>query len=303
MPHQIEAFYDPTSHNITYVVFDTDTRDAIIIDPVLDYNPVGSQTSLAFIDKVFAYVEAEKLKVNWVLETHAHADHFSAAQLLKDRLGAKLAIGKNITLVQQTFKGFFDLPDTFATDGSQFDKLLSDGEVFQAGSLHLEAIATPGHTPACMSYKIGNDVFVGDALFMPDYGTGRCDFPKGSAEDMYTSVQEKLYTMPDDTRIFVGHDYQPTGRKPAWESTIGESKRSNPQIRAETTREEFVAFRSARDATLAAPKLLFQSVQVNIDGGRLPKASANGMRYLTLPLNAFHPTDDLGQPKKAAAAE
>ncbi len=297
MKQHIEPFYDQDSHNITYVVFDEETRDAVIIDPVLDYTPIGSQTSLGFIEGVLKYIEAEKLNVHWALETHAHADHISSAQLLKKRLGAKLAIGENITQVQKLFKGFFNLPDTFATDGSQFDKLLADGETLTAGSLSIEVIATPGHTPACVSYKMEDAVFVGDAVFMHDYGTGRCDFPAGSAESMYHSVHEKLYALPDETRVFVGHDYLPDTRtEPAWETTIGKSKRFNPQLKADTTREQFVKFRTERDATLSAPRLLFQSVQVNIDAGRLPKAGANGKRYLVLPLNAFHPTNDVGEP-------
>jgi glyoxylase-like metal-dependent hydrolase (beta-lactamase superfamily II) len=288
------AFFDPATSTVTYLVFDEETRDAVVLDPVLDYNSIGSQTSTESVDALMDFIRDNRLRLRWVLETHAHADHLSAAQLLKRRLQVPVAIGEKITMVQKSFKKLFDLPDDFATDGSQFDKLLTDGEVLEAGSLKVECIATPGHTPACMSYKIGNCLFSGDALFMHDYGTGRCDFPEGSAEDLYASVHDRLYALPDDTRVFVGHDYQPGGRAVRWETTIGESKKSNPQLQADTSREEFVKFRTERDATLKAPRLIFQSVQVNVDAGHLPKTGENGVRYLKLPLNLFGPTDDFG---------
>ncbi len=205
-------------------------------------------------------------------------------------------IGEKITVVQETFKGIFDLPDEFATDGSQFNKLVADGEKVEFGSIPIEVIATPGHTPACVTYKIDDAIFTGDALFMPDYGTGRCDFPKGSATDLYESVQ-KLYALPDETRVFVGHDYQPGGREVRWETTIGKSKANNPQLKGDTSKEQFVKMREERDATLKAPRLLFQSVQVNIDAGRLPEPHGNGIRYLQMPLNLFGPTDEVGQKK------
>jgi glyoxylase-like metal-dependent hydrolase (beta-lactamase superfamily II) len=296
MGQHIEALFDPQTSTITYVVFDATTRDAIVIDPVLDYDPLASQTSTASAEAVIALVKDQRLVVRWLLETHVHADHLSGASLLKRRLEAPVAIGEKITVVQKTFKKLFDLPDDFATDGSQFDRLLRDGEMVEAGSLRIEAMATPGHTPACMSYKIGDAVFTGDALFMHDYGTGRCDFPNGSADDLYTSVHERLYRLPDDTRVFVGHDYQPGGRAPSWETTIGASKANNPQLRAETSRREFVKFRNERDASLKAPRLLYQSVQTNVDAGRLPRAHVSGIRYFRLPLNAFGPTDDHGEP-------
>ncbi len=292
---QVKALYDPATFTLTYVVYDEQSRDAVVIDPVLDYDPLASQTSVESAEKLLAFVKDKGLNVRWILETHAHADHLSSAQLLKKRLEAPLAIGEKITVVQETFKKLFDLPE-LATDGSQFDKLITDGEVLKAGTLQVKAIATPGHTPACMSFLIDDAVFTGDALFMPDYGTGRCDFPRGSARDLYTSVHEKLYALDDATRVFVGHDYQPGGREVKWETTIGESKRKNPQLRADTTREQFVEFRNARDATLKPPRLIFQSVQVNIDAGRLPTPHANEVRYLRLPLNLFKPTDDLGTP-------
>lgn len=292
----VEAFYDPPTSTVTYLVYDEDSKDAVIIDPVLDYDPLASQTGVDGARKLAARVQELGLRVHYVLETHAHADHLSASQWLKDALGAPVAIGERITTVQQTFKTLFDLPESFATDGSQFDRLLADGETFEAGSLRVGVIATPGHTPACVTYHVGDAIFTGDALFMDDYGTGRCDFPRGSSSQLYDSVR-RLYALPDDTRVFVGHDYQPGGRDVRWETTIGKSKANNPQLHGDTTREEFVAFRDARDATLAPPRLIFQSVQVNIDAGRLPDPHANGTRYLRLPLNLFRPTDDLGEPK------
>jgi glyoxylase-like metal-dependent hydrolase (beta-lactamase superfamily II) len=294
---KIKAFYDEATHTLTYVVHDPDTRDAVIIDPVLDYDPLASATSTGSVDEVTRFVRDHDLRVHWVLETHAHADHLSGAQLLKRRLEAPLAIGEHITTVQRTFKPLFDLPEDFATDGSQFDRLLKDGETVAAGSLEVGVIHTPGHTPACVTYRIGDAVFTGDALFMDDYGTGRCDFPAGSAEDLYHSVHDKLYALPDDTRVFVGHDYQPDGRELKWETTIGASKANNPQLAASTTKDAFVSFRRERDASLAPPRLIYQSVQVNVAGGRLPPEHANGVRYFNLPLNLKKPTDETGQPK------
>ncbi len=295
---KIQEFYDPSTYTLTYVVFDEATHDAVVIDPVLDYEPGASQTGTASVDAVSRFVEREALTLRYVLETHAHADHLSGSQLLKQRHGASVAIGARITEVQQTFRGVFDLGADFRADGSQFDRLLADGEALSAGSLPVRVIATPGHTPACVSYLIGDALFTGDALFIEDFGTGRCDFPRGSAEDLYDSVQ-RLYALPDATRVLVGHDYQPGGRALRFETTIGASKRANVQLRAETPRAEFVSMRRARDATLAAPRLLLPSVQVNVNAGALPRASANGVRYLRLPLNLFHPTDDLGNPKPA----
>jgi glyoxylase-like metal-dependent hydrolase (beta-lactamase superfamily II) len=292
---QVKAFFDKRTQTLTYVVFDADTRDAVVIDPVLDYEPIGSFTFTESADAVTAFVRQAELRLHYVLETHAHADHLSGSQLLARRFGARVVIGKRITEVQATFKHIFDLPATFATDGSQFDLLLDEGAVLQAGSLSVGALATPGHTPACLSYLIGDAVFTGDALFMHDYGTGRCDFPKGSADALFDSVQ-KLYRLPEATRVFVGHDYQPNGREVRWETTIGDSKRHNVQLDERTTRAEFVRFRQGRDAQLAAPRLLFQSVQVNADAGRLPPPHDNGIRYLRVPLNFLRPASELGEP-------
>ncbi|MBX3248281.1 MAG: MBL fold metallo-hydrolase [Myxococcales bacterium] len=291
---QIRAFYDEPTYTLTYVVWDEATKDAIVIDPVLDYDPLASQTSTKSLRELETFVIEEGLKVHWVLETHAHADHLSGSQYLKAKLGAGVVIGEHIQIVQKTFKGIFDLLEQFPTDGSQFEHLVQDGETLKAGSLDIEVIATPGHTPACVTYKIEDALFTGDALFMDDYGTGRCDFPAGSASDLYDSIQ-KLYAFPDATRVFVGHDYQPGGREVKWETTIGKSKANNPQLKGSTKKDEFVKMREARDATLAPPRLIFQSVQVNVDAGRLPDPHGNGKRYLALPLNLFKPTDDLGE--------
>lgn len=294
---KIQEFYDPQTYTLTFVVWDEATHDAVVIDPVLDYEPGASQTTTKSADAVTRFVEREALNLRYVLETHAHADHLSGSQILKARHGAKVAIGARITEVQETFKGIFDLGPEFRTDGSQFDRLLADGEVLDAGSLAVKVIATPGHTPACVSFLIGDAVFTGDALFIEDYGTGRCDFPRGSAEELFTSVHEKLYALPDATRVFVGHDYQPNQRPLRFETTIGASKRANVQLKAETAKDDYVRFRRARDATLAAPRLLLPSVQVNVNAGLLPKERANGRRYLHVPVNLFHPTDDVGNPK------
>ncbi|MBX3192379.1 MAG: MBL fold metallo-hydrolase [Labilithrix sp.] len=279
------SFYDPATSTLTYVVFDPDSRDAVVIDPVLDYDPLSSSTSTRSLEAVEAWVRQEALALRYVLETHAHADHLSGSQYLKRRFDAKVGIGARIRDVQKEFKDVFDLPARFAVDGSQFDRLLEDGEKFSAGTLAIEVIATPGHTAACVSYVIGDAVFTGDALFVEDYGTGRCDFPSGSADALYTSVHDRLYALPDATRVFVGHDYQPNGRQLRYETTIGKSKEANVQLRARTTRADFVKRRTERDATLAQPRLLYPSVQINIDAGRLPEPHANGRRYLVVPLH------------------
>lgn len=284
---QVQTYFDPATFTLSYVVFDEGTKDAVIIDPVLDYDPAGAETSTTSAEKLVAFVRSNRLRVHYILETHAHADHVTGAQFLKKELEAKVVIGEAITHVQRTFQQVFDLGETLATDGSQFDRLARAGEKLSAGALEIEVIPTPGHTPACVSYQIGDAVFTGDALFIEDYGTGRCDFPGGSAEQLYTSVHEKLYSLPDRTRVFVGHDYQPGGRPLRFETTIGASKQGNVQLKAETSRESFVAFRQARDATLQPPRLIFPSVQLNINAGRLPRPHANGRSYLSVPLNLF----------------
>lgn len=291
---EIRHFYDPHTFTLTYLVYDPKTRDAVVIDPVLDFDAIASQTSTSSVDELSDAIKGLGLKLRYALETHAHADHLSGAQLLRRRFEAPVGIGARISVVQETFKGIFDLPADFPTDGRQFDVLIEDGQVLEAGSLRVEAIHTPGHTPACLTYRIGDAIFTGDALFMEDYGTGRCDFPRGNADDLYTSVHDRLYALPESTRVFVGHDYQPGGREVRYESQIGVERRENVQLRADSAREEFVRFRRERDATLAAPRLLFPSIQVNINGGKLPAAHANGRRYLVIPLNLWAPSDDIG---------
>lgn len=291
MTIHIQTFYDTNgTDTLTYVVFDAETRDAVVIDPVLDYNPIGSKIWTEAVDNVIAYVRGKELTLHAILETHAHADHLSGSQMLKKVFPeARVAIGARIVEVQQLFKGVFDLPEHFKTDGSQFDLLLEDNEVLTAGALEVKTIYTPGHTPACATYQIEDALFTGDALFMPDQGTGRCDFPAGSSSDLYDAITARLYTLPDATRVFVGHDYQPGGREMRYETTIGASKAHNVQLPADRSKEEFVAFRDARDATLAAPRLLFQSVQVNVDAGHLPEERPNAKRYLKIPINIFRP--------------
>ncbi len=291
---ELETFYDERTNTLTYVVYDPASKDAVVIDPVLDYDPAASATSYESVNRVTSFLRERGLRVRYVLETHAHADHLSGSQVLKRRFpGAKIAIGERITQVQRTFKMIFDLPPGFPTDGSQFDELFSDGQEVTAGTLGFEVIATPGHTPACVSYLFGDMVFTGDALFMPDMGTGRCDFPAGSAEDLYDSITGRLYSLPDDTRVLVGHDYQPGGRALAYETTIAEQKENNVQLPAGRSKDDFVAFRTQRDAGLSAPKLLFQSVQVNVDAGALPDPSKDsGLRYLRVPINVFRPDSD-----------
>ena len=264
----VQTFFDDATYTLTYVVYDETTRDAVIIDPVWDYDPLASQMSSESVQKVIDFVSTKNLIPHLILETHAHADHLSGAQLLKKEYPeAKLGIGEHITIVQETFKPVFGLPEAFKTDGSQFDLLLKEGRRVTAGSLAIDILYTPGHTPACSSYVIGDKVFTGDALFMPDSGTGRCDFPRGSATDLYRSITQKLYTLPDTTRVFVGHDYQPQGRELAFETTIAAEKTGNIQLPDGRSEEQFVEFRSTRDATLKMPRLIFQSVQVNINAG------------------------------------
>ena len=289
---QIEAFFDQRTYTLSYVVFDPQTRDAVVIDPVLDYDPAASTTWTDSVDRLAAFLQDRRLTPHLILETHAHADHLSGSQTLKELFPAtKTAIGARITEVQQLFKKVFDLPASFPTDGRQFDRLLQDEELVSAGSLSFRVINTPGHTPACVSYLFDDALFTGDALFMPDQGTGRCDFPGGSAADLYRSVK-KLYRLPPAVRVYVGHDYQPGGRELRYESTIGEQRESNVSLTATMSEAEFVQTRAERDARLSAPRLLFQSVQVNIDAGALPSPGDNEVRYLRIPINVFRPAND-----------
>lgn len=282
----IKTFYDPKTYTLTYIVFDAETKDAVIIDPVLNYDQAASKISTTSFEQYRQFIDEQGLKLHYVLETHAHADHLSSSQYFKDAYpGVKIGIGENIKVVQEVFKDIFNY-ESLPTDGSQFDHLFVDGEEVQAGSLRFKVIATPGHTPACVSYLIEDAVFTGDALFIEDYGTGRCDFPRGSAMDMYVSIHDKLYALPDETRVFVGHDYQPGGREVRYETTIGVSKRENIFLKASTSAEEFVSHRNLRDSTLNAPVLLLPSVQVNINAGKLPPAESNGVSYLKIPVRS-----------------
>lgn len=280
----IRHYFDPDTYTLTYLVIDEATKDAVIIDPVLDFDPPSGKVEDRSLQEVLAHIDEQKLNIRAILETHAHADHLSSSQILKQRFPkATLGIGEKIKIVQEVFKVHFNLPQ-LRTDGSQFDRLFKDFEEVSFGSLKMQALPTPGHTPACMSYVFGDAVFVGDALFMPDYGTGRCDFPRGSAKDLYHSVAKTLYSLPDETRVFVGHDYSPEGREMRYQTTIGESKHSNIQLTAQTTEAEYVEFRTTRDKTLKAPRLLLPSLQVNIAAGHLPDREENGETYLKLPL-------------------
>lgn len=285
----IKHFFDPDTFTLTYIVYDSITRDGVVIDTVMDLEQASGKLENKSLQKVLSYIEDHKIKIHGILETHAHADHITSAQLLKKIFpDARVGIGEKITLVQEVFKKHFNI-DYVKTDGSQFDELFSDFEEVSFGSLKMKAIPTPGHTPACMSYLFGDVVFTGDALFMPDYGTGRCDFPKGSSKDLFHSVTKNLYTLPDTTRVFVGHDYSPEGREMRFETTIGESKKNNIQLKASTHEEEFIGFRDARDKTLKAPRLLLPSIQINIDAGHLPPKEENGKSYLKLPLTESFP--------------
>ena len=283
---KVEAFYDPRTSTISYVGWDEESRDAFIVDPVLDYDPVGSRIWTESAEKLITFVHAKQLTLHLILETHAHADHMSGAQVLKEEFPeAKVAISKRITKVQKVFHDALALSEDVATDGSQFDLLFEDNATLEAGSISIKVYPTPGHTPACSSYLVEDMLFTGDALFMPDVGTGRCDFPAGSASDLYDSVSGGLYGLPDSTRVFVGHDYPTAGRVVEFESTLGEEKARNIQLTSLTTKENFVEAREKRDATLAAPKLLYPSIQVNIDAGRLPKPANNEKQFLRIPLN------------------
>lgn len=283
---RVNEFFDKNTWTLTYVVWDEKTSDAIVIDPVMDYDSSASKTSEESARAVIDFLRSKQLRLHFILETHAHADHLSGSQIIKRAYpNAQIAIGEKITKVQEIFKNVFGLPEDFKTDGSQFDRLLKDGEEFSAGSIKIKTLFTPGHTPACASYYIGGNIFVGDALFMPDYGTGRCDFPAGSAADLYRSVHDRIYELPADTKIYTGHDYMPNGRLLKFMATIAEEKKDNVQLKAQTSLEEFVRFRTERDRTLAAPKLLLPSIQVNIDAGHLPQPAPNGKRYLRIPIS------------------
>ena len=283
---QVKAFFDEATFTVTYVVRDPTTIACAIIDSVLDYDPASGRTAQRSANAVIAYVRAERLEVAWQLETHAHADHLSAAPHLQAALGGRLAIGEQIVRVQETFGALFNAGNDFAHDGRQFDHLFKDGERFSIGGLAGVVLHVPGHTPACLAYVVGDAVFVGDTLFMPDYGTARCDFPGGDAATLYRSIQ-RLLALPDETRVFLCHDYKAQGRADhAWESTIGTQRRDNIHVHDGVTQSEFVGLREARDRVLEMPRLILPSVQVNMRGGHLPDPENNGVRYLKIPLNA-----------------
>lgn len=282
-PH-IEAFFDPTTGTVTYVVSDEEAGRAAIIDPVLDYDPKSGRTSTASADKVLAYLSANRLQVDWILETHAHADHLSAAHYLKARAGGRMAIGEHIREVQSTFRTIFHLEPSFVPDGRHFDHLFTDGEVFRIGRLEAVALLVPGHTPADMAYRVGSAVFVGDTLFMPDVGTARADFPGGDAHTLYRSIR-RLLAMAPQTQIYVCHDYPPASREPHWQTTVAEQRAHNIHVHDGISESEFVAMRTARDATLEMPVLILPAIQVNIRAGGMPPPESDGVSYLKIPLN------------------
>jgi len=286
MPPAVSAFQHKPTGSWTYVVIDDATRAAAIVDPVLDYDWRSGRTGAASADQVVAHCRAAGASVRWILETHAHADHLSAAQHLRGALGGKVAIGRGILQVQQTFKKIFGLGAEFAADGSDFDHLLADGELLDLGQSAIRVIAVPGHTGDSVAYLVGDALFVGDTVFMPDGGTARCDFPGGNAAELYRSVKH-LYELPPATRVFVCHDYSPGGREPRCETTIAEQRAANIHLHDGTTEDAYVQMRSARDATLDVPNLILPSVQVNIRGGRLPPADADGVSYLRVPVNVI----------------
>ena len=279
----IRAFFDEATNTVSYLVADPQTKQAAIIDPVLDYNPNSGTVDVRSVSAIVAAAEAAGYSVVWSLETHAHADHLSGSPYVKAKTGARIGIGENIREVQRIFRPVFNATD-LKTDGSDFDHLFADGERFRIGGLEVEVIYTPGHTPACVSYKIGDAVFVGDTLFMPDYGTARADFPGGDAHKLYRSIQ-RLLSLPPETRLFMCHDYKAPGRDHyAWETTVAEERQNNVQVGGGVSEDQFVAKRNARDATLSAPTLLLPSIQVNMRAGRFPAAEANGVKYLKIPV-------------------
>ena len=285
MGPNVHAFFDPDTWSLTYIVQDPNSGSCAIVDPVLDYEAASGQTTTESADEVVAKVEAENLTVEWILETHVHADHLSAAPYLQKRLGGRIGIGAHISEVQNIFGNLFNAEPEFQRDGSQFNQLFADGDTFAIGGLTVTAMHTPGHTPACMTYHIGDSLFVGDTLFMPDFGTARCDFPGGNARALYQSIQ-RLFTLPPETRIFMCHDYMPNGREMRYETTVGEQKKFNIHLHDGISEEEFVTMRSAKDKTLSMPALMLPSVQVNMRAGELPPPEDNGIRYLKIPLDA-----------------
>ncbi len=284
MKADVTPFFDERTFTVTCVVTDPGSKACAVIDSVLDYDQRSGRTSTPSADKLIAFIEGNKLKPEWILETHAHADHLTAAQYLREKLGARTGIGAAVLGVQKIFGEIFNIGPEFPRDGSQWDRLFEDGDAEPLGELTIEAIHTPGHTPACVSYRIGDAVFTGDALFMPDMGTGRCDFPGGSAATLYASIQ-RILALPPETRVFVGHDYGPGERPYAWESTVREQAAKNMHVHDGISEQEFVRMRETRDAEIDLPNLIIPSVQVNIRGGAFPPPEDNGVSYLKIPLN------------------
>ena len=282
---KVIPFFDETTNTVSYVVADPDTNTCAIIDSLLDYDASSGRTGTKSVDRLIKYVEQSKLTVDWIIDTHVHADHLTAAPYVRDVLGGRTAIGENIVRVQKIFGEIFNEGQTFHTDGSQFDHLFKDGDTYTVGNINARAIYTPGHTPACMSHLIGDSLFVGDTLFMPDSGTARCDFPGGDAQLLYRSIH-KLFDLPNETRAFMCHDYKASGRDEfAWESTISEQKEKNIHVNRSINEREFIEMRTVRDAKLSMPKLLLPSVQVNMRAGNFPEPEANGKQYLKVPIN------------------
>lgn len=288
MPVQIQPFYDPATYTVSYVVYEQPGSACAIIDSVLDYDPKSGRTSTSSADQLLAFIQAQELRLEWILETHAHADHLSAAHYLKEKLGGQIGIGQAITQVQSVFKKVFHLEPDFACDGSQFDYLFKDGEVFKIGNLSATAWHVPGHTPADMAYLIDDAVFVGDTIFMPDVGTARCDFPGGNAHTLYQSLQ-RLFKLPEKTRLFMCHDYPHYAERiaPRWETTVREQIEHNIHVHRGIAESQFVEMRQTRDASLAMPVLILPSIQVNVRAGELPPQESNGQRYLKIPLNVL----------------
>jgi glyoxylase-like metal-dependent hydrolase (beta-lactamase superfamily II) len=282
---QVNAFFERRTCSVQYVVSDPATRCCALIDPVLDYDEKSGSIATFSADALLAFVQDHSLRVEWILDTHPHADHFSAAAYLKERTGAKTAIGQRIVDVQRLWREIYNL-DAFAEDGSQWDCLLADGEVFQIGSMDVRVLFSPGHTLASITYVVGDAAFVHDTLFMPDFGTARCDFPGGDARSLWRTIQ-RILGLPDDTRLFSGHDYMPGGRAPAWESSVASQKAGNVHLLQTRNEDEFINLRQARDARLPMPKLILHALQVNMAGGRLPAPEGNGIRYLKIPLDAL----------------
>jgi glyoxylase-like metal-dependent hydrolase (beta-lactamase superfamily II) len=281
----VKAFFDPQTWTYTYVVYESKGSPCIVIDSVLNYDPKSGRTKTGSADEVISFIKENRLQLEWILETHAHADHLTAASYIQEKLGGKIAIGDHITTVQGVFKGIFNLDD-IALDGSQFDALIKANESIAFGNLSFKALYVPGHTPACMAYEIGDSIFVGDTLFMPDVGTARCDFPGGSASNLYRSIQSIL-KYPPNTMLYMCHDYPPNGRPPEYQSTVADQKKSNIHVHEGVTEEQFVAMRNKRDAGLEMPVLILPSIQVNIRAGHMPKPEGNGTAYLKIPLNAL----------------